>query len=261
MASFRPRYCYWSVVDGRYAAMMETAIRSARRVGVQEEFHVWTERPVEGACCHSAGQFKKDHYLFKLNFLQQEVRKVECEYFVWLDADNYFVRNPGDLSSLLCHSPVHATLESDACGHSNQRPDWWGCPLPVYADLMRQQGVKSNAIFNVNAGFWMVHRDVIDTFCALAFGFWEACRVAGYTFTEEAPLAYATHMLCGNPYLHTLAHTAECWASDWTGCYKNQLPDGKDWVFEDYFNGEKFRVNPAIVHAMRSKKEMTLGSD
>jgi hypothetical protein len=30
-------------------------------------------------------------------------------------------------------------------------------------------------------------------------------------------MAYAVHLLCGNPYAHTLRATAELWAADWTG--------------------------------------------
>jgi len=252
----KSRYCFWSVVDGRYAPMMETLIASARRVGVEQEFHIWTKQPVSGAVSHSVGDFNKSHYLFKLRFLQEEVRKLDYEYFVWLDADNYFVRDPGDLTALLRHAPLHVTFESDACNPVNRRLDWWGCPLAEFATLMRKRGVKSHAIFNLNAGFWIVHRDVIDTLCKFAFAFWEESRVAGYTFTEEAPLAYAAHMLCGNPYNHTLSKTSEYWASDWTGRYKGRLPDGLPWLFEDYFSGERMLVNPAIVHAMRSKQVM-----
>src|SRR5208282_2993484 len=105
-----------------------------------------------------------------------------------------------------------------------------------------------------NAGFWIVQRDVINRFCELAFEFWDLATKAGCEFTEEPPLAYATHMLCGNPYLHTLRQTSDVWASDWTGCYAGRLPDGKPWEFTDYFSEQGFQVNPAIVHAMRSKE-------
>jgi len=250
------RYCYWSVVDGRYTRMMETAIRSAREAGVREDFHVWCDKEVRGATCHPAGEFDKAHYLFKLRFLQQAAGKLDAEYLVWIDADNYFVRDPGDLTRLLHHAPIHATLESDACSPANRRPDWWGCPLPAYASLMRKMGVKSSSIFNLNAGFWIVHREAVDAVCRLAFSFWEECQKAGYVFTEEAPLAYAAHMLCGNPHLHTLAATHEYWASDWTGCYSRRLPDGLPWAFQDYFDGTRRLVNPCIVHAMRSKQAM-----
>lgn len=249
----KERYCYWSVVDGEYSDMMKCVIASAREAGVFKDFHIWTSKPVEGAICHEVKKLDKTLYLFKLHFLRTAVRKLKYDYFVWLDADTCFVRNPGNLLRVLYSSPVHSSLESDACFPENVRPDWWDCPLPNYVKLMRFRGVRSKAIFNVNAGFWIVHHDVIDTFCDLALDFWQFCRKAGYEFTEEPPLAYATHMLCGNPYLHTLTNTSDLWASDWTGCYANTLPDGQEWLFQDYFSGRTFPVNPAIVHAMRSK--------
>jgi hypothetical protein len=249
----RERYCYWSVVDGSYAEMMQSVVASARQVGVFKDFHIWTDRPIDGATCHPAANFDKTFYLFKLRFLRDEVSKLDYDYFVWLDADSYFVRDPGDLLRLMQGSPVHSSLESDACLPENVRPDWWDCSLKNYVTLMRFMGVRSHAVFNVNAGFWIVHHDVINRFCELAFDFWDLATKAGCEFTEEPPLAYATHMLCGNPYLHTLRQTADVWASDWTGSYAGRLPDGKPWDFVDYFSLQAFQVNPAIVHAMRSK--------
>jgi hypothetical protein len=102
----------------------------------------------------------------------------------------------------------------------------------------------------------MVHHDAVDTLCDLAFDFWDFGRKHGYEFTEEPPLAYAMQMLCGNPYTHTLRNTSDLWASDWTGCFADRLPDGSPWAFVDYFTGEKIEANPAIVHAMRSKSAL-----
>lgn len=247
------KYCYWSAVDGDYCQMMSAVVRSARAVGVTEDFHVWSDQPVAGTVHHPIAKLHKAHYLFKFTFLRDAVRTLAYDYFVWLDADSWFVRQPGDLLRLMQSSPVHASLEADACAPAATRADWWGCPLTTYAQLMRESGVRSRSIFNVNAGFWIVQREAIDTFFSLCFEFWHFCRGRGYEFTEEAPLAYATHMLCGNAYAHTLESTADAWASDWTGCYRDRLPDGKAWIFSDYFTGREFQVNPAIVHAMRSK--------
>src|SRR5205814_4957356 len=129
----------------------------------------------------------------KLHYLRDAVKRLKYDYFVWLDADTYFVRNPGDVLRVMRGAPVHSSLESDACNPSNVRTDWWDCSLTNYATLMRFKGVRSKAIFNVNAGFWIVHHDVIDRFVELALEFWEFCQKAGFTFTEEPPLAYATH--------------------------------------------------------------------
>ena len=67
------------------------------------------------------------------------------------------------------------------------------------------------------------------------------------------PLAYATHMLCADPERHLMRRHFDVWACDWTGHYAGRLPDGKEWLFRDYFTDEAHRVNPAVVHAMRSK--------
>jgi len=148
---------------------------------------------------------------------------------------------------------VHVSLESDICLPQNRRTDWWGCPNERFAGLMRSKGVCSKGIFNVNGGFFIVHHDVIETFYRLTHEFWEHCQKEGFTFIDEPLLAYGMLMLCGNPYLHTVRETAELWASDWTGHYRDVLPDGQPWWFVDYFTEERILVNPAIVHAMRSK--------
>jgi len=67
----RERYCFWSVVNGQYALMMQSAVDSARAAGVFKDFHVWTDRPIRGAICHANKKLKKSGGLFKLGFLQR----------------------------------------------------------------------------------------------------------------------------------------------------------------------------------------------
>lgn len=241
--------------------MIATAIRSARRVGVQEDFHVWSDVTVDGATTHALGECDKQYYWFKFSYLKRFAQRLNYKYFIWIDADSYFVRNPGDLSRLLRNAPLHSFLESDLCLEESYRKEWWDCPLPKYVDLMRRCGVTSNSIFNVNAGFWIVHRSAISTLCRLARYFWSTSNQEGFQFTEEAPLAYATHMLGGNPYAHTLKVNSQVWASDWTGKFADRLPTASSWLFEDYFTGNRYRVNPCIVHAMRSKDALIAAND
>ena len=54
--AMKSKYCYWSVCDGAYGAMMEHCVRTARNAGVFKEFHVLTDRPLEGCECYDACQ-------------------------------------------------------------------------------------------------------------------------------------------------------------------------------------------------------------
>lgn len=236
--------------------MAETMVASARKAGVTTEFHIWSDRQIAGAIVHPITGFKKDHYLFKLQFLRDRVTALPHDYLVWLDADSYFVRDPGNILRMLEGAPVHASLESDVCGPNNIRTDWRGCPLPIYAHLMRSGGVGGKSIFNVNGGFWIVQRNMIQKFCELALGFWEMGRQRGYLFTEEAPLAYAIHRLCRDPDAHQLRRWTDVWVTEWRGVFGRRLPNGEPWIFKDYFTFEELKVNPAIVHAVASKELM-----
>ncbi|MFO1458225.1 MAG: hypothetical protein U1G08_02380 [Verrucomicrobiota bacterium] len=257
-----PRYCYWSVVDCDYSYMMAAVISSARKVGVFKDFHVWSDRAVPGAIFHHAGQFEKWGCLFKLTFLRDAVRHLNYDYFIWLDTDMWFVRNPGDPLRLLRGAPLHIALEGDLTSPENSRTDWWDCPNQRFVELMRARGVRSQHVFNVNGGLFIVHRDAIDTVFRLAYDFWTFCKSKGFTFNDEPLFAYAMHMLCGNPYVHTLRSSLDFWCSDWTGSFRDRLPDGEPWWFVDYFRGDRQLVNPAIVHAMRSKSALvTLGQE
>src|SRR6266446_645537 len=106
-------YCYWSVCDGAYGAMMEHCVRTARQSAVFKEFHVLTDRPLEGCESYDAFQFEKTNGLFKLHYLKVGMSRLNFDYFVWLDADTVFVRNPVDVLEPLGRSPIHVPLELD----------------------------------------------------------------------------------------------------------------------------------------------------
>jgi hypothetical protein len=247
------RYCYWTVVDGDYAEMAKTVVRSARRVGVGKDFHIWADRDIPGAITHEAGQFDKWGCLFKLTFLRDAVQKLNYDYFIWFDSDSYFVRNPGDPLRVLQGSPMHITMECDLLNPKNRRPDWWGCPNEGFAELMRGAGVKCREIYNVNGGFFIVHHDVVETVFRLAWDFYNYCNERSYRFNDEPLLAYAMQMLCADSRAHTLRETVDLWGSDWVGEFRERLPTGERWCFTDYFTEDKCPVNPAIVHVMRGK--------
>jgi hypothetical protein len=260
MLCMTQKFCYWTVADGKHALMAKTMIKSARKVGVTEDFYIWTDLPqIEDAIVHSCGQFNKHKYLFKFQFLLNQVKKLDYEYFVFLDTDNYFVRHPGETTydDLLDGSKIFCQMENDCTSPDVKRGDWWSMPIKFYPQTLRYLGAKSEKIYNTNAGFWIVKKKYIKEFYHKAMDFWLYCKDdLGIEFTEEAPLAFAGHVMQKDVERSNLDNTSHIWASDWTGVYKDKLPDGTPWQFEDYMTGQKKTVNPAIVHAMRSKDLM-----
>jgi hypothetical protein len=255
------KYCYWSVADGDYVDMLQGCVNSARVAGDDTDFVVLTDRDkFDDAINIKIPPFSKNHYLFKFKLLKEVMADLDYDYFIFLDSDNYFVRKPDNPLHLLNDSTVHSFLESDCTDPNAIRGDWWGCPLPEYVKIMRDRGVTSRGVYNVNAGYFIVKKSSIEDFYNLGMEFWNYSKAQGYTFTEEAPLAYITHMftdhMTDDPYQHTLMFRPNVWASDWTGVFKDHLPANREWDFTDYMTGKPIKVYPDIVHAMRSKNRI-----
>ena len=118
---------------------------------------------------------------------------------------------------------------------------------------MRESGVTSEKIYNVNGGFIIVKREAIETICALADDFWDYAVRNKVGFNDEPLWAYAAHMLCADPEKHLKKRNFDIWATDWTGQFKEHLPDGKEWLFKDYMRYDEYHINPAIIHLVKSK--------
>src|SRR5438876_1224639 len=138
----KPKYCYWSVCDGIYGAMMEHCVDTARSAGVFKEFHVFTDRPLEGCQCYDAYQFEKTNGLFKLHYLKVGMSRLNFDYFIWLDADTVFVRNPLDPLEALGRSPIHVPLETDI-STLTEGNTWNDVSLVRLRDMFRQEGVMN----------------------------------------------------------------------------------------------------------------------
>lgn len=243
--------CYWSVGDGDFGYMLQSLVSSYRSVGMKEDFLAFSDREIDGAQTQILKSFDKSFYLFKFSFLEY-LKKFPYRYFIFIDADSYFVRKPHSILKFMKNSPIHSFLESDLTVPSI-RQDWHRCPLPEMVQLMRDCGINQPHVYNVNGGFFIVQREAIDIVCQLVIDFWKHGFEKGYAFTEEPSLAYATQMLCGNTEEHLLINHRDVWGTDWTAHYKNHLPDGKEWVFKDYFTEKTYLINPAIVHVLKGK--------
>ena len=205
-------YTYWSVATGEHGALMETCVRSARQAGVFKPFQVLADRPLAGCECYDACHCEKAGGMFKLHYLKVGMSRLLFDYFVWLDADTVFVRNPVDVLGPLGRSPIHVPLEANLSTLSEDR-QWRGASCFRLRQLYVKAGV-ANQVYLSQSAFWIVRREAIDTVYELAFQFWNQAGDDGQAVNVNAALGYAMQMLCADPEAHLLAQHPELWGSD-----------------------------------------------
>ena len=231
---------------------MEHCVRTARAAGVFKPFHVLCDRPLEGCECYDAMQCDKAHGLFKLHYLKVGMSRLSFDYFIWLDADTVFVRNPIDLLTTMSRSPIHVPLEANLSTLEKDRA-WKGMSCFKLRDLFCENGI-ANQIYLSQSAFWIVKRDAIDSVYDIAMRFWNQSKASGITLDVSAALGYAMQLLCADPEAHLLTKHPDIWASDDTGQFAENPPDGKPWQWRSPVRDEPVTIQPAIIHLPRRNR-------
>lgn len=191
-----------------------------------------------------------------MTFLRDIIQQLDYKYFLFLDADCFFVRKLTNVLDVLHGDPMHVFLESDCNSQlaDFQKGHWKHYPLPRYVQLMRSLGVKSDKVYNVNGGFFLIEKSHIMELLKFTQAFWNYASSQGWKTTEEPPFAFAMHMMTSDPEKHSLRQNPNIWATDWTGHFKGRLAADEPWTFTDFLTKEPYTVQPAIVHMLTSKK-------
>lgn len=253
------KFCYWTISWGDYDYISQSMIDSAREVGVKENFYAFTEKPIKNCINYPLNKNITLDQLqfFKFEYLKNEIQKLDYDYFVFIDADHYFVRKP-ELSpfDIIQDSPWHSFLESPINLPETKRPDWWQVPNHIMETFMRKNGVLSKEIRNSNGGFWICQKEFIEQACILAYEFHNKLRQYNIIVPEEVSIAYLSHLMSPRIEDRFLENFTKYWASDWTETFKDKIPEDIEWEYTSYMTYNKIKVNPAIVHAMRSKNAL-----
>ena len=241
----RQKYCYWSVCTGADAAEMERAVQLARAAGVFKEFHVLTDRSIEGCHCYDAFKCDRTDGLFKLHYLKVGMSRLCFDYFVWIDPDAIFLSNPTNLLECLDRSPIHVPLETRVTElHSDI--SLAGMQSHRLRDLLKSNGVL-DPVYMSGSAFWVVHRHAIDCVYDLGISLWRQGRDRGLRVTVDTALSYATQMLCADPDAHSLRKRPDLWAPSGNISFPT-AGETTEWTLQSRFGGSSFRVAPAITH-------------
>jgi hypothetical protein len=252
-------FCYWTVTWGDYDYIAQTMINSAKAVGIEEDFYAFTEKPIKNCFNYRLNpNINLDQLqFFKFEYLKNEMHKLDYDYFVFIDADHYFVRKP-DITPLdiIKDSPWHSFLESPLNSPETKRGDWWQVPNQIMCLLMNKSGVYSQTIRNSNGGFWICQKEFINQACHLAYEFHNFLKKYNITVPEEVSIAYLSHLMSPIVTDRYIENYIDYWASDWTEAFKDSIPTNTLWNYVSYMTLKGGLVNPSIVHAMRSKTSL-----
>tara|TARA_R110002095_G_scaffold97122_1_gene85019 strand:- start:122 stop:2788 length:2667 start_codon:yes stop_codon:yes gene_type:complete len=261
-----PSFCYWSIGFGNdhQYAMLRSLVKSARSVGVEEDFHIWTDHGVKvpGSETH---EFYRSGDMLKLEVLKT-LKDYDYDYYVFLDADNYFIRKPTEESvrtMLRLADPLHFSVEAkinDEAFSSDKtsRLRWRGVSLQNMISIWAEKEMDGKSIYNLNSGFFVIMREewgkIYDT-CWEGYNFLRNA-LGVENISDEIVFSYAMTKLT-NPSGHQIKdkYISDIWAAD-RGNFHNQLPDGNEFPFWTNWNGNKFMVDPAIVRAMKSRPQL-----
>lgn len=252
------RTLIWSVAWGDYRYMMQSLMHSIKSVGIEHDLLTFSDEPLDGVMSAEMDskidmdftQYWKFKYLGRL-------LELDYDLFVFIDSDHYFVRRPPrDFSEVIDSDPWHSFLESPINDASTRREDWWGVANDKMVELYRGFGVQQRVVYNSNGGFWMCRRDFLSHAASVGLLFRDYQKGLGLNLPEEVGIAIMSHMFSRDYTNRLHSKNLDLWASEWTGALKDRMPDGEPWDFQEYMTHARSRLNPAIVHAMRSKKAL-----
>lgn len=251
----KTRYCYWSVCDGIYSKLMERCVASARNSGVFKEFHLLTDTSIPGCECYDAMDCDKKDGLFKLVCLKAAISNLLFDYFIWIDADSYFVKNPKNILDCLGKSPMHVPLLVNLSDELKNRSGKGDDSLSHYVEVMKAAGI-TNPVYSSQSSFWIVHRDAIDRVQELAQHFRGVAQKHDFPVNASTMIGFAMQMLCGDPESHEISRRPDLWGSDDNNYFKDTVPTNSPWMLDLGYGRQSLPVNPAIVHLPHGKQGM-----
>lgn len=258
------RTLIWSVAWGEYRYMLQSLVQSMRDCNIENDILVYCDEPLHG--CKSRAMLKDVNMdqtqYWKFDYLVK-VAELDYDLFVFIDSDHYFVRKPRlDFSEIIGNDLWHSFLESPLNDSSTKRGDWWGVKNEAMVNMWKNFGVTQKIMYNTNGGFWICRREFAKHARSVVSNFRQYQGKLGLNLPEEVPIAVLSHMFAVNYANRFHTNYMDIWASEWTGALKDKIPQGMPWKFVEYMTHKESVVDPAIVHAMRSKNALvSMGRD
>jgi hypothetical protein len=230
---------------------MERCVASARAAGVFKEFHVLAEQEIPGCECYDAMEVDLNDSIFKLIYLKTAISKLHFDYYIWVDADTVFTRNPDQLLATLGKGPIHVPL----AGRVEELTDYTSLRglAPVhFQEVMRKAGLY-NEVYSSRSAFWIVKRAAVDVVFELSQHYYAVAKASSEQPHGDAALSYAMQMLCADPQSHLSSLRPDLWWSDEAGTFQSPGYDG--WNLREPLAPQSLLPSAALVHLPAQRRQ------
>lgn len=201
-------YCYWSIAIGDHdTAAMDQCIRSARLSGIYHPFQVMTDRELNDCDCYDAMDVENPDGMARLIYLKAAMARLSFDYFVWIEPNTHFHREPRDPLSALCGAPLHVPLCETWPTEGNHEEGKRRAPIYQF---MLDTGLPAAPYFG-SAAFCIIHHQAIELVASTAIGFWRSATDQGISTTVDSALAFTMQLFCGDRRRHRWSENPELW--------------------------------------------------
>lgn len=245
--------CFFTVAKGESYAHIANTLAFTFKKHSKYTLEIFTDYPeyITFGNTHNIEEFEHDNYMFKFEYMRNISKKVDADYYVYIDADTYIVKNFDGLESIITKYPIHVFLENEL---TDSRYQWHGKNLEIIGIVFNEISKRNITYYNVNGGFFGIQKNKIEEVTNRAYETRDLLKnKLTNNFTEEYILSYLAGEYISDVESHLLHNNFDYYSIDTGHLFSNKLPENSNWSYKEWFSDKKYDINPSIVHLPGNK--------
>jgi hypothetical protein len=251
------KICFFTVAAGKDYAHNANTLAFTLKKHSKYTLEIFTDFPevINFGNIHDLGEFNHDNYMFKFHYLKKISEIVKADYYIYIDADSFIVRNFDGIEKIISQDVFHVFLENELSG---DRYNWHGKNLEIINFVFNEISKKNTQYYNVNGGFFGIRHDHVDEIVSRAYEIRSLLKnKLTNNFTEEYIISYLAGEYILNLDNHLLHNNFNYFCTDTGHKFAKKLPENKNWNYKEWFGSAEYTINPAIIHCPGNKTLFT----
>ena len=247
------KICFFTVAKGESYSHIANTLAFTFKKYSKYTLEIFTDYPecINFGNPHNIEEFEHDNFMFKFDYMRKISKIIDAEYYVYIDADSYIVKNFDGLESIIMQDPMHVFLENELV---DTRYQWHGKTLEIVGLVFNEVSQRNITYYNVNGGFFAFRKDKLEEIVNRAYEVRNLLKnKLTNNFTEEYVLSYLAGEYISNVEAHLLHNNFNYYCIDTAHLFSKKLPENSTWSYKEWFSDKKYEINPAIIHCPENK--------